>query len=127
MDSMDQSLFVEKLKMHYPSLKGAKMLETVLLDLMVGKAEGSICEIVLKSLGSMGRADLIEIFTSRNCGNPACVVHSSAKNFGADFYTRGPGLTLIINQREFLDRALETRKGTDRDKDELIATFSLLG
>jgi len=123
MDSMDQSLFVEKLKMHYPSLKDAKMLETVLLDLMVGAEEGSVCEIVYKSLGSMGRNDLIEIFTSRNCGNPACVVHSSAKNF----YTRGPGLTLIINQREFLDRALETRKGTDRDKDELIATFSWLG
>ena len=60
-------------------INSLKMLETVLLDLMVGAEEGSVCEIVYKSLGSMGRNDLIEIFTSRNCGNPACVVHSSAK------------------------------------------------
>jgi len=124
MDSMDQSLFIEKLKMHYPSLQGAKMLETVLLDLMANATEESICEIVHKSLVSMGRADLLEIFTS----HPACPASmSAAKNVGADFYSRGPGLTLVINQREFIDRALEERKGTDRDKDELIATFSLLG
>ena len=44
-----------------------------------------------------------------------------------EYYEQGPGVAVIVNQKEFESREIQTREGTDIDRDELEATFSYLG
>ena len=62
----------------------------------------------------------------KECGSNTCPVHALPRT-GA--YTSGPGICIIINQKMFSKRNsdLEDRHGTDKARDDLKVTFTLLG
>lgn len=87
-----------------------------------------MCLVLRDCLTGMGRAELVHAFTQEFCGVEKCPVHCNVPRPETDFYTRGPGLAVIINQKTFRGLCgLEDRLGTDRDRDKLEVSFTLYG
>eukprot|EP00092_Neocalanus_flemingeri_P063283 GFUD01076524.1.p1 GENE.GFUD01076524.1~~GFUD01076524.1.p1 ORF type:complete len:342 (+),score=54.50 GFUD01076524.1:694-1719(+) len=110
------------------------MMESHFLHLLLSCKEGPICPFVKSCLQMMQRADLVNIFEQDSCGKNTCKIHARKTETEEEYYDQGPGLCVIINQKIFypdpshpLATKLEDRLGTDRDRDELQATFLLFG
>jgi len=136
----------QKLACH---LKGEStaFLEIVYLEL-IKEQQGNevLCPRVLKAIHGMGSADLEASFLKLGAGVCSCPKHAQEKikdtvvvrEFpDTEFYRmvgghkqthhyhpQGPGLCVIVNQKTF-SSGLQDRLGTDRDRDELEATFTL--
>ena len=110
---------------HYSSLEDAKTMETILLQLLIKFPVQEVCSMIFDCLQRMNRSDLIEVLKERKCACDDCKVHFSNNN---DFYEKGPGFAIVINQMKFSSSSnFEDRKGTEQDRNELEATFTLLG
>ena len=143
LESAEQAALFNKLKEHHPSLENAKVmesvndtmciaelssqiLETVFLQLLTELEFEEICRMVKESLEPMERAaELKEVFL----GHPACplkrwevemmVANVMSKcclssQSTVESYEKGPGLCIIINQKDFKMSTFEDRLGTDR-------------
>jgi hypothetical protein len=115
--------------------------QVLMLSLIVGRlgagarggGEEVLCQPLHLALQKMGSANLVSRFLA--LGSCSCQIHAAAaattqanvvlKEFPhTEYYKQGHGLCVIINQKMFPD-GLQDRLGTDRDRDELAATFSL--
>ena len=110
------------------------MMETQFLHLLMSNKSEPICQYVNSCLQQMQRADLVNVFEQDSCENPHCQIHIKKADTEEEYYEQGPGLCVIINQKIFYadpshphTHRLEDRLGTDRDRDELEATFTLFG
>jgi len=134
LEMKDQDRLVEFTRMQIENLPKTMMAETLLLHMMIHHNSETLCEIVKQGLSSMNRADLVNTFEKEKCAEKICLVHNRQSESEDDFYEQGMGLCVIINQKIFYaDRSdphatrLDDRLGTDRDRDELEATFTLFG
>jgi len=129
LESAEQEELIGRLQELHPSLQKAKMMETVLLQLLHEVEEiDIICQMLVRCLENMDNAGLYlkKSLQEKECGSKTCPVHALDRT---GTYTRGPGICIIINQKIFSKRNsdLEDRHGTDKDRDDLIVTFTLLG
>ena len=124
MDSSEQQELENKLREHYPPLMESKMMETTFLQMLIAFSTKEVCIMIDDCLNRMNRPDLVAIFKEGNCGSKGCMIHETHK----ESYKTGSGFAVIINQMDFCDNPdLPNRTGTDKDRDELKATFALLG
>jgi len=117
----------EQVLVHSPTL------EVSLLDLMVKRKSEELCSPIHAALQSMERGDLLTHFLSlgSSSSNPCpCSLHtelaaSPPRDFPeTDYFKQGRGFCVIVNQKTFTC-GLQDRLGTDMDRDELAATFTL--
>jgi len=102
-------------------------MEVLMFHLLEERTMEEVCQILVESLRSMNRGDLETFYTSHHCGSPTCSIHRK-KSQSNNYYDQGEGLCVIINQKLFKEGSmLDNRLGTDRDKEELMITFTLLG
>jgi len=114
-------------------------LEVLFLSLIVMGGEGGIPEILChkieEALLQMKSVDLLEQFHKIGAEICSCDIHvrvdkqhkenTAIEDFPeTEYYPRGHGLCVIVNQKTFPE-GLQDRLGTDRDRDELEATFTL--
>ena len=127
-ESAEKEELIRGLQELHPPLKNAKMMETVLLQLLEEvKDIDTICPMLVTCLENMDNGlGLKKSLLERECGSKTCPMHALAKT---EMYQKGPGICIIINQKIFRERNrdLEDRHGTDRDRDDLRVTFTLLG
>jgi len=125
LETADQKELTNKLRGHYPSLEDAKTIETVLLQLLIKFPVEEVCSMIVDCLQQMNRSDLLEVLKERKCASESCSIHTSNNNA---YYEQGPGFAIVINQMKFSSTSnFEDRKGTEQDRNELEATFTLLG
>jgi len=130
LESSEQEELIEKLQEMYPSqqIQKAKMMETVFLQLLLQVKEiDIICQMLVACLDNMDNGFFLKkSLQEKECGSKTCPVHALART---ESYPRGPGICIIINQKIFSKRNsdLEDRHGTDKDRDDLRVTFTLLG
>ena len=110
------------------------MIESQFLHLLMLNHSEPICPYVKDCLQQMQRADLVNLFEQDSCGNQSCQIHIKKIDLEDEHYQQGPGLCVIINQKIFYSDPsypnaprLEDRLRTDRDRDELEATFTVFG
>jgi hypothetical protein len=114
------------------------MMETQLLHLMdVGMLGVDLCNNITDYLRELLREDslaaIVDPVNRQTPDNPTISSWHDPTRSLEDHYEMGPGLCIIINQKTFyVDNdpsatKLDDRLGTDRDRDEFEATFTMFG
>jgi len=115
-------------------------LEVLFLSLIMAEASSPsaevLCHKIEEALQQMKSMDLLLQFHKMGSEICACDIHvridnqqkmenTAIEDFPeTEYYPRGRGLCVIVNQKTFPE-GLQDRLGTDRDRDELEATFTL--
>ena len=133
LEMKDQAALVEYVKYQLGIVPPFLMMESIFLHMMSLKKTDYLCNFVIDSLKKMEKADLLNNFIHDKCGDQNCEHHAVDDTNTDEYYDQGKGLCVIINQKIFkpdpLDpnaSTLTDRLGTDKDRDALEVTFTLL-
>ena len=87
LESAEQEELIEKLQEMHPSLKKAKMMETVFLQLLLEVKEiDIICQMLVACLDNMDNGFFLKkSLQEKECGSKTCPVHALAR-FGFNIY-----------------------------------------
>ena len=115
LDDIDQGALFQQLKLRHGSLDEAKAMETVLLQLLREVPREEICALIKESIEAMQNVNLRDVFSRRSCGLESCSFHSDGAKASLDYFQSGPGMCIIINQKNFKRMSnFDDRLGSDR-------------